>query len=167
MIYQLASIPIMLLLSVLQMAAVSRINLLGGAADLILLAVAAWGVHEKARDVYLWAIVGGFFITIVSGMPLLTPIVPYLFTAFLSRILQVRLWQSPLISLIIVVIVGTVFQHIFSILVIQLSGVDIGWVESLSNVTMPSILLNFIFLFPVYSLMSDAARWLLREESDA
>ena len=167
MIYQLAPIPVMLLLSVLQMAAVSRINLLGGAADLILLAVAAWGVHEKARNVYLWAIVGGFFITIVSGMPLMTPLIPYLFTAFLSRILQVRLWQSPLISLIIVVIVGTVFQHIFSILVIQLSGVDIGWVESLSNVTMPSILLNFIFLFPVYSLMSDAARWLLREESDA
>jgi len=165
--YQLISIPLMLLFSVLQMAAISRINLLGGAADLILLVVASWGVHEKARDVYIWALIGGFFITIVSGMPLLTPLIPYLFTAFLSRILQVRLWQSPLILLIIVVILGTVFQHIFYILVIQLNGVDIGWVESLNNVTMPSILLNFVFLLPVHSLMSDVARWLLKEETNA
>jgi hypothetical protein len=41
------SIPVMLVFSVLQMTAISRINFLNGSADLILLAIAAWGVHEK------------------------------------------------------------------------------------------------------------------------
>ncbi len=164
MFYQLVSIPIMMILSVLQMTAVSRITLLGGAADLLLLAIAAWGIHENAKNVYLWAIVGGFFVTIISGLPLFTPVIPYLFTAFLSRTLQVRFWQSPIISLVIVVLAGTVFQHIFSILVIQFNGVDIGWRVSLSNITIPSILLNFIFLLPVYFIIDDLARWLLKAE---
>lgn len=163
MLNQLISIPVMMTLSVLQMVAVSRINLLNGAADLILLFIAAWGVHEKARNVYLWAIVGGLFVSIISGMPFFTPMIPYLFTALLSRLLQARFWQSPIISMMIVVLGGTTFQHLFSIIVIQFTGVDIGWIESLSNVTMPSLLLNFFFLFPLYFLVNDFARWYFKE----
>jgi cell shape-determining protein MreD len=157
----------MLFISSFQMAAISRITILDGFADLILITIAAWGIHEKAKDVYIWALIGGFFITMISGLPLFTPVIPYLFIAFLSRVLQVRLWQSPIISLIIIVLAGTLFQHIFIILVIQFNGIDIGWMESLSSVTMPSLLLNFIFLLPVYFLVNDLAGFLLKEESYA
>lgn len=164
MLIQLIPLPIMLFLSVLQMTAISHITLLNGTADVILLAVAAWGVREKGSNVYLWALIGGLLVSFTTAMPLFTPVVPYLFTALISRGFQARFWQSPILSMIGVVIAGTLFQHIFSILVLQYDGLEIGFYESLSNVTMPSLLLNFFFLFPVFFVINDLAKWILKEE---
>ena len=159
------AIPVMLVFSVLQITAVSRIVLFNGTADLVLLAVAAWGVRERGRNVFLWALVGGLLISVTTAMPLFTPIIPYMFIALIARLFQDRLWQAPILSLIIVVITGTLFQHIFNIIVLQLNGVDIGLLESLQKVTLPSLLLNFFFLFPIYVLISDIGKWVFPEEN--
>jgi cell shape-determining protein MreD len=164
MLANLIVIPIMLLLSMLQITAVSRIVLFNGTADLILLAVAAWGVKERGRNVFLWAFVGGLIVSLTSAMPSFTPIIPYMFIALIARLFQDRLWQAPILSLIIVVFIGTLFQHIFSILVLQVNGVNIVLIESLQKVTMPSLLLNFFFLFPMYVLISDIGKWVFPEE---
>ena len=58
----LISIPVMLVLSVLQSTAISRINLLSGSADIVMLAVAAWAVKEKGYKAFVWAWVGGLYI---------------------------------------------------------------------------------------------------------
>jgi len=164
MLVQYLSVPFMLIFSVLQMTAISRINLLNGSADIILLAIAAWGIREKGRDVILWALMGGLMVSFISAMPLLSPIVPYLATALISRLFQERVWQSPILSMIIVVVAGTIIQHIFSILVLQFTGLDIPLMEGLSEVTLPSLLLNFFFLFPVFFVVNDTARLILKEE---
>ena len=159
------AIPVMLVLTVLQMTAISRIVLFNGTADLVLLAVAAWGVRERGKNVFLWAFIGGVLISFASAMPLFSPIVPYMVIALIARIFQDRLWQAPILSLIIVVFIGTLFQHIFNILLIQLEGVNLGFIESIQKVTLPSLLLNFFFLFPVYVLISDIGKWVFPEEN--
>lgn len=159
------AIPIMLVLTILQITAVSRIVLFNGTADLVLLAVAAWGVRERGKNVFLWAFIGGVLISLTSAMPLFTPIIPYMVIALIARIFQDRLWQAPILSLIIVVFAGTLFQHVFNIFLIQLDGVNIGFVESIQKVTLPSLLLNFFFLFPVYVLISDIGKWVFPEEN--
>jgi len=164
MFVQFISIPIMLLLSVLQMTAISRVTLINGSADIILIAIAAWGIREKSSGAYLWALIGGLLVSFASAVPFPAPLLPYLVTALLARSIQSRLWQSPILSMIGVVTVSTIFQHLFSILVLQFGGLEIGFIESLSSVTMPSLLLNFLFLFPVFFLINDLARWVLREE---
>lgn len=165
MLTNLIALPLMLVLSVLQMTAVSRITLLNGTADLILLAVAAWGVREKSGNVYIWALIGGLLISIITAMPFLSPIIPYFFTAFIARILQKRLWQAPILALIISVVAGTLFQHFFSIILLQFSGIQLGFAESVGNVTLPSLLLNFFFLFPVYVLINDIGNWVTQEDT--
>ena len=159
------AIPVMLVLTILQITAVSRIVLFNGTADLVLLAVAAWGVRERGKNVFLWAFIGGLLISFTSAMPLFTPIIPYMVIALIARIFQDRLWQAPILSLIIVVFVGTLFQHIFNIVLIQLDGVNLGFIESIQTVTMPSLLLNFFFLFPIYVLISDIGKWVFPEEN--
>jgi cell shape-determining protein MreD len=166
MLANLIVIPIMLILSMLQSTAISRIVLFNGTADLVLLAVAAWGVKERGRNVFLWAFVGGLIVSLTSAMPSFTPIIPYMFIALIARLFQGRLWQAPILSLIIVVFIGTLFQHIFSILVLQVNGLNIGIIESLQKVTIPSLLLNFFFLFPMYVLISDIGKWLFPEEEN-
>lgn len=167
MLSNLISIPVMLVLSVLQMTAVSRINFLNGFADLILLAVAAWGVREKNSNAYIWALIGGLMISITTAMPLFSPVVPYLFTALVARLFAKRLWQAPILALIITAVTGTIFQHTFYIILLQISGVPLSFAESVGNVTLPSLILNFFFLFPVYVIISDVWKWVTPEEKYA
>lgn len=159
------AIPVMLVLTILQITAVSRIVLFNGTADLVLLAVAAWGVRERGKNVFLWAFIGGLLISFTSAMPLFSPIIPYMVIALIARIFQDRLWQAPILSLIIVVFAGTLFQHVFNIILIQLDGVNLGFIESIQKVTLPSLLLNFFFLFPVYVLITDIGKWVFPEEN--
>ena len=45
----LISFPILLITVILQTTAVSRLPLVNGSADLMLIVLAAWGIHDKGR----------------------------------------------------------------------------------------------------------------------
>lgn len=150
----------MLVLSVLQTSVVSRINLVNGSADLILIAVAIWGVLQTGSNVWIWAIIGGLFITITSAMPSFFPIIPYVVIGLLARGLHSRIWQAPLVAAILMVLIGTIIQHLFDILVLQFTGLDIHFMDGMRFVTIPSLFLNFLFTIPMFVLMTDISRWI-------
>lgn len=158
------SIPVMLIFSVLQSTAVSRIQLLSGSADIVLLAIAAWAVKEKGYKAFVWALIGGLFIALITAMPLYIPILSYTFVALLAKILIGRIWQAPIIMLVIVMIAGTLFQHAISIIHLQTSGSQMFFMTAVKEITLPSLLLNFFFVFPMYVLMDDLRHWVLPEE---
>ncbi|REG10793.1 hypothetical protein [Pelolinea submarina] len=164
MLANFVSIPFMLLLSVLQSTAISRITLINGCADLVLIGVACWGVKEKGYNAFVWALVGGLFTALITAMPFYIPIASYIFVALLAKILFGRIWQSPILMLIIVVFIGTIFQHILSIFYLQVNGVNAGLITSLRNITLPSLLLNLFFVFPMYVVVSDLRQWVLPGE---
>ena len=164
MIVYFISIPVMMLLTVLQSTAISRLTLISGSADLVLLAVAAWGIRERGYTVFVWALVGSLFTTLVTAMPFYIPLASYMFVAILAQLLFGRIWQSPIFMMILVVFAGTFFQHAISILYLQFSGIEAGFMYGLRNFTLPSLLLNFFFIFPMFVLINDLRRWLLPEE---
>jgi cell shape-determining protein MreD len=159
MISNFISIPVMLILSVLQSTAISRITLINGSADLILLAVAAWGVKERGYNAFVWALIGGLFIALITAMPLYIPVISYLFVALLAKLLFGRIWQSPIVMLIVIVLAGTFFQQTLSIFYLQINGVNADFLESIQKFTLPSMLLNFFFIFPMYVFISDLREW--------
>ena len=142
------SIPFMLLLSVLQSTAISRITLLNGSADLVLISVACWGVKEKGYNAFVWALVGGLFTALITAMPFYIPIASYFFVALLAKLLIGRIWQSPILMLIVVVFIGTLFQHILSIFYLQVNGVNAGLLTSLQNYNTTQLATKFVFRFP-------------------
>ncbi len=52
----LAAIPILGLTLMLQLSILSRMMLLSGNADLILLVLAAWALQERARGAWIWGV---------------------------------------------------------------------------------------------------------------
>ncbi len=164
MIANFISIPVMLLLSVLQTTTISRIALINGSADIILIAVACWGVKEKGYNAFVWALVGGLVVALNTAMPFYIPILSYFFVAILAKLLFGRIWQSPILMLIVVVFVGTLFQHLLSIFYLQVNGVNAGLINSMQNITLPSLLLNLFFIFPMYVIISDVRQWVLPGE---
>ena len=160
MMANLISIPIMIILIILQTGIINRIPLLNGTPDLILLVLVAWSLQEKVNNAWLWALVGGLLVSLISATPFFAPLLGYLAISIMGRLLQRRIWQTPILAMFVLTFIGTfVYQGIlFAALVVK--GVPLGWRECLDLVTLPSVLLNMALALPVHSIIVDLARWI-------
>ncbi|HWQ45914.1 MAG TPA: rod shape-determining protein MreD [Longilinea sp.] len=162
----LLSIPILITALILQTTIVSRITLIGGTADIILIILAAWGVNSHVKSGWAWAVLAGAMVTFVSAMPLFVPFIAYMVLMFIARQFQKRIWQSPILATLFIVFISTLIQHGLSILVLQISGANMTIMESFEFVTLPSLILNLLLTFPIYTIMNSLARQVYRVEDD-
>jgi len=156
----LLSIPIMLLLSVLQSVAFSRIKLIGGSSDIILLAIVSLAIVEKENSVFIWALAGGFFVSILSAMSTPVVVVSYLLIAWLSFMTHRFLWQSPILAILLSTILSTTVKFIIDIITLQITGIQFPIAASIGNILLPNMILNLFFIFPAYLVFSDLVRWI-------
>ncbi len=162
----LLSIPVLLITLMLQVAVVSRLPLLHGTADLMLVVLASWALQARTKDAWFWIVVGGCMITYVSATPAVVPLISYLTMAVIARFLKRMVWQAPIMAMLVVTLAGTLIFHTLTIIVLQLSGVGLEISETLSQVTMPSLLLNLLIALPIYLLITDASVWLYPAEME-
>lgn len=160
MITDLLAIPVLIVAAMLQMVVISRMPLLGGSADLMLLLVVAWGLLEEKPAVWIWALVAGGLVSFLSALPIPVGLLSYLIAMALARVLQRRIWQSPLLAMLVVTLIATLIQHLLSIVVLQFGGANLPFSESVQVVALPSTLLNMFLALPVYALMNDLHRWI-------
>ena len=160
----LASVPVLGLALMLQVAVFSRANLLHGSADVLLLILAAWGLQERVRSAWPWAILAGLLVGLVSGLPWFVPLAGYLLVMLFARVLRRRVWQAPLLAMFLVTFTGTLMMHLLSFIVLRFMGDPLPLGESFNLVTLPSVLLNLFLAVLVYPLVRDLAVWLHPEE---
>ena len=154
----LLSIPVLLASLILQIAVFSQLNLVQGNLDLVLLIIAAWAVQERVKAVWVWALFGGFLVGYVSAIPFLVPVISYLVAIFFARYLHGRIWQVPIMAMLLTVLIGTIVYHAASILSLQIfAGLPFTFSDGLRLVSFPSILLNLFLAVPVYAMMRDIA----------
>ena len=160
MLRKLVAFPLLVLIVMLQSAIISRITLLAGFADLMLVVLAAWSLKVEPEDAWLWAIMAGTMISFVSGVPWPVVIGGYLFVVFLSQALRNRVWQAPILAMLSVTFLGTMLMNVMSLVVLQLLGRPLPLTESIGLIALPSLLLNLVFAIPVYVIIRDLAQWL-------
>lgn len=159
-------IPVLLLALILQTAIVSRMALLSGSADIILLIVAGWAVQERVRSAWVWGVAAGFMVGLVSAAPWYVYLVGYLAVVALARLLTHRIWQAPLLAMFTVTFVGTILILIMTYLQrILLDGVSLVFGDVFTQIILPSLLLNLLLAIPIRSMMSDLAGWLRPAEN--
>ena len=140
---------------ILQTTVFSRITLIAGTADLVLLFLIAWSLQEEVKNTWLWTAVAGVLISLISAMPFFAPLIGYLGVVGLSKLLQRRVWRIPILAMFIVTLLGTVFQQVVYVISLQVQGAPISWSQSFDAVLLPSILLNLIFALPIYAIAND------------
>lgn len=155
----LVGIPVIILSVVLQSSIVSRVPLLSGTADLPLVILAAWALQDGVETSWHWALAAGLLVGFVSAIPFFVPIIGYLFIIFVARLFQARVWQTPLLAMFLVCLIGTAFYHIVSLGTLRILGTPLPILDSLGLFTLPSILLNLLLAIPVFAMMRDLARW--------
>jgi len=156
----LISFPVILLLAILQSSVISRIVLLHGSADIILLALVAWSLQEHVKDAWLWAVLGGLAIGALSGLPLILTLVAYGLVVAGVRWMRRRIWQVPILAMFVGTILGTFLVLGFQYIYRMVGGVALSIGDSLSLVILPSILINLLFSIPMYTILTDLAGWM-------
>lgn len=160
----LLSVPVLIVLTMLQTTVVKTLPLLRGTADLILLAIAVWALQERVRSSFEWAVLGGLIIGFLSGGPLIAYLAGYVGVAFIARFLRRRVWQTPILAMILTTFVGTLLVRGLEMGMLIFQGDPLPVLDSINLVILPSALLNLLLLLPMYALVSDLARWVYPEE---
>lgn len=160
----LIAIPILGILVIVQSSIFSRIPLIQGTPDLVLLAILAWALQKKVDTAWQWCIIGSLMVTLVSALPLGAVFVGYGIATAIALALRRRIWQIPLLAMFIVTFLGTVILNGVSLLALWLTGNPVPVLESLNLITLPGILLNLLLAIPAYGLLHELAGWLYPEE---
>ncbi len=163
----LLSFPVLGITLVLQTAIAGRIHLLSGTFDLILLVLAAWALQEQVKAAWVWAVLGGLMVGIVSGLPWYVPLFGYLVVVGVGRLLTRRVWQAPLLAMFSITFMGSLIMGTLSLMVLRFFGAPLPMGEAYSLVILPSILLNLLASIPVFWLVRDMARRLYPAAVDA
>ena len=160
----LLAIPVLSLLLILQSAIFSRITLLHGSADLLLLAVLAWALQERVDTAWRWGIIAGLLVSMASALPFGAALSGYLLATGMALLLRQRVWQRPVLAMFVATFFATLLTHAIDLAALRLAGSPISLSESLNLITLPSILLNLLLAIPIFALLSDLGDWLYPEE---
>lgn len=141
--------------AIMQTSVVSKINLIQGSVDLVMLIFLGWVLREEADGLWTWAITAGLVVGVASELPIWLPVIPYLLIASLITLLKKRIWQLPIMSLFATTIVGTLLILAGQWLYIVLLGSPIQLESAFNLVILPSMLLNMLLAFPIYGIMGE------------
>lgn len=155
----LVAIPLLALAFMLQTAVVSRITLLSGAADLVLLILITWALQQQVQSSWHWAALAGLMAAFVSGLQPLVLLTAYLLAVALARNVLRQIWQTPILALFTVTFFSTLLLHLITYLALVFRGTPIPFSDALALITLPSVFVNLFLALPVYSFIRDLALW--------
>lgn len=152
--------PILFIILILQSAVVSRLTLLSGFADLVLLLLTGLALHKQANTAWLWGLLAGLSTGFISAVPFWAILAGYLGVVGLARLVQRRVWESPILAMFLVTFAGTLWVHALTYAGLFFTGTTLPFEDTFSLVTLPSLFINMILAIPAYTLLRDLANWL-------
>jgi rod shape-determining protein MreD len=154
-------------LAMVQSTIVSTMPLLKGTADLVMLFIVAWALQDRVTAAWQWCLIGGFLVSLYSGLPFGVFIIAYLICVAIARLLKRYIWEAPFLAMLAATFVSTIIVQLISLGVRLITGAGIAILDALNLVLLPGLLLNLILAIPIFSIMHDMANWLYPEELKA
>ena len=156
-----------LLTAVLQMSVFSQWKILSGSADIILLFIIAWCLQDRSKRLWLLVIVMAGIAGTVSALPSYIPIIVYLLVYRVSRLVQTRLMQSPLLGMLVLTFGATLLQVILSLAYLFVTQVGLNFSDALVEVALPSVLLNMLLAIPVHAIVREISHYAFPKGAEA
>jgi rod shape-determining protein MreD len=152
----LISIPVLVFLTILQSAVFNDLTLLDGRVDLILLFVVSWGINGRPREAMIFALMGGLFLDLLSGLPMgISSIILITITYFVS-FTEGRFWEANFLMPMGVMLGATLVYHFLELLILLLLGKLIPLDYALLRIILPSSFLNLILALPAVQVIKSA-----------
>jgi rod shape-determining protein MreD len=157
-------IPVLALLAILQSAVISRLNVAYGTADIILLVLTAWALQSPDRKVLWWAFIAGIFVSVITAAPFYSVISGYLLAVLLAIFLRSRLWNIPILTMVLVSFIGTLITLLITFVGITITRTSLPFMQSLVSIILPSCALNMFLGIPIFLIIKDLVDWIYPRE---
>lgn len=153
-------VPLLMFVSamMIQNSIITRLHMLYGAADLMMLVLLSWILQATDFRQIRWALVVGLLVGVSSALPFWLPVLGYLILAGMVYLVQQQVWQVPIWLLLISTFVGSFLIYGLELVYLWIVGVPIDLVEVLNIVILPSLVLNMLMVLPVYGLVGEVAK---------
>ncbi len=159
-------IPVMIFSGIFQATLLSRINLLSGNADLILLILIVWSLNPHTRYSWVWYLTGALVMSYLSALPLYGYFIIYGLVWLFIHFLKTRFWQMPMILMMFVTIVGSILTALVSYAILFINDIALDPKTILTQVTIPSLTLNLLMAIPVFGIVNDWANVVCQKEAE-
>lgn len=147
-------IPLFIVGAMLQASLLPHLRVFGGQPDLIVILVIAWSALDTEREGLVWAFVGGLFADLFSGVPLGVSSLALLPVAFIVTLTEANLYRSNLLLTLPLAAVGALLYHVLYLILLRLLiDYPVAWANSLTYVTLPSVLFDVILIIPTLRLL--------------
>jgi cell shape-determining protein MreD len=155
--YILASIGYLVVV-MLQFGVVSRTPLLSGTADLVMLYIIAWSLHQQSRRFWVLVLVFAVIIGAISVTPFFLSVASYMAIYYAGTRIKAQVWQTPLLAMFLLTFTGTLLLHAGYFVSAFIEGTVFDWRVVLTQITLPSVLLNMLLAIPVHAIITELVR---------
>ncbi len=138
------SIPLLLLIGILQTSAVPSLPVFHIKPDLMLIAVICWGVLRSPRQAMLWAFFGGLWIDLLGNTPLGASVISLSVVAFLTSVGESAWIDRNLFLVLLIIFIGTLIHSTVLLAVLEATQRHSDWTALFSNVVIPTAILNTV-----------------------
>ena len=147
------SIPVLFIAIILQTTVIPEIRVARGGPDLILMMVVSWGLLTDLDEGFWWAIVGGIYQDLSSGLPTGVSALALVIIVFLNKLALGTIERTNIFVPPLVIAVTTVLYHLLLIAALAALNRPVPILPSLAEVTLPTVIFNFVLMVPMFRLM--------------
>lgn len=134
--------------------------------DLPVLIVTSWGLLRGAGEGSVWGFIAGVAVDLFSGAPFGAATVSLVIVGFLSGLAKGSALRAHVALPILTVFLATIIYDLVFLLILQISGQTVIWLDSLWRVVFPSAAFNAVLTPPIFGTMRLAHNRFLREEME-
>jgi len=121
--------------------------------NLVLVVSATWAAI-RGNEGLLWALGGGLLLDIQSGGPFGLHLTGMAFGSFLATLLDRAPASLALFRTLNWVLIVSVAYYVVAIVVLTAAGRSLGAIDSLTNVALPSTLINVLLALPTHAVLN-------------
>ena len=124
-----------------------------GQLNLVMLLVICWSVRSSLTDAFVWALVGGIMLDLLSILPVGTSSAAFVLIAFVVNGIARQLLRLRILLLLTAAALATVFMTAYHIVALLLLGHSYD-IPSLARLTLlPTMIYNLIAVLPLYAFV--------------
>jgi len=157
-------LPLLGVLALLQVTVAPHLTVLGTTPDLMLLAVAAWGLLRGTHEGVVWGFVGGIFLSLFSGAGFAIAALALIAVGFFAGLGQTTVTGGRIALPLFTVLLSTLIHGLLSLFLLYITGRPVPWLDTLLRVMLPTALLNCLLAIPVYAAFRQLHRITGHEE---
>jgi rod shape-determining protein MreD len=148
-------VPLLMVVGLLQATLMPHLAIWGIFPDLPILVVASWGLLRGPVQGSLWGFIAGVTVDLLSGAPFGAATLSLIIVGLLAGWAKASVLRSNVALPALVVFLVTIVHNLVYLLVLQISGLSVTWLESLFRITLLSAVLNALLTPPIFWLI----RW--------